>query len=282
MAVYSASERWRCGQWLRAINLDCYFLIASGTFTEHDTGVVRGADDNRRTQMRRPLPLCDMGWIDAELVLVMLAAMMSPTTLTFSVLALVLGDQPRRTGLWFYVGALSATLGVGVIAAFVLGDKAASDTPSQPRTWVAIVDIVAAAVLLGWVLHTLRRPPDRTRVEGMVARMSKVANSPVIAIVGAGAALANPGGFIPLALKDISETDPTTTRYIVEWVLFSLVSLLPLAIALVMLRVDPHLTKRVLQGARDWLVRDARKVAAVIVVLLAASLLRNGIAGLAG
>jgi hypothetical protein len=43
----------------------------------------------------------------------------------------------------------------------------------------------------------------------MVARMSKVASSPAVAIVGAGAVLANPGAFIPLALKSISETDPS-------------------------------------------------------------------------
>ena len=221
-----------------------------------------------------------MGWIDAELVLVALAAMLSPTTLGFSVLALVMGDRPRRTGLWFYVGALTATLAVGVIAAFVIGDIAASDTPSQPKTWVAIVDIVAAIVLAVWMVRVLRRPPDQKRVEGMVAQMSKVASSPVIAIIGAGAALANPGAFIPLALKDISETHPSTTQYIVEWVFFSLVSLLPLALAIVMLFVAPERAERVLQASRDWLLRNARKVAAVIVFLLVASLLRNGIAGL--
>ena len=61
-----------------------------------------------------------MGWIDAELALTALAAMVSPTTVTFSVLVLVLGDRPLRTGLWFYIGALGATLGIGVVAAFVL------------------------------------------------------------------------------------------------------------------------------------------------------------------
>ena len=113
-----------------------------------------------------------------------------------------------------------------------------------------------------------------------MAQMSKVASSPVIAIIGAGAALANPGGFIPLALKDISETNPSTTQYIVDWVFFSLVSLLPLAIAIVMLFVAPARAVRALQASRDWLLRNARKVAAVIVFLLVASLLRNGIAGL--
>ena len=47
-----------------------------------------------------------------------------------------------------------------------------------------------------------------------------------------------------------------------------------------MLFVAQEWAKRVLNAARDWLLRNARKVAAVIVLLLAASLLRNGIAGL--
>jgi hypothetical protein len=221
-----------------------------------------------------------VGWIDAELALVALAAMLSPTTLSFCVLALVLGDRPRRTGLWFYLGALGATLAVGVVAAFVIGNAAASQTPSQPKTWVAVVDIVAAVVLAAWMVRFLRRPRDPKRVEGMVAQMSKIASSPVIAIIGAGAALANPGGFIPLALKDISETNPSATQYIVDWVFFSLVSLLPLAVAIVALFVAPERAGRALHTSRDWLLRNARYIAAVIVFLLVASLLRNGIAGL--
>jgi hypothetical protein len=206
--------------------------------------------------------------------------MMSPTTLTFSVLALVLGDRPRRTGLWFYVGALAATLAIGVIAAFVLGDKAATANPSQPKIWVAIVDVVAAILLTGWAVRALRRPVNQKRMNGMVEQMSKIASSPVIAIIGAGATLANPGGFIPLALKEISETDPSNAEYIVDWVLFSLVSLLPLATALVLLVVAPKLAERVLQATRTWLLNNVRKVAAAIALLLAAVLLRNGIAGL--
>jgi uncharacterized membrane protein len=221
-----------------------------------------------------------VGWIDAELALVAFAAMLSPTTLSFCVLALVLGDRPRRTGLFFYVGALTATLGIGVLAAFVLGDVAASPT-SSPKTWVAIVDIVAAALLFVWVARIARRPIPAEKMDGMIAQMSKIASSPAIAVVGAGAALANPGGFIPIALKDISETNPSAPQYIVQWLFFSLVSLLPLAVAIVMLFIAPEPTRRVLATVRTWLVGNAMKIAAVIVGLLALSLLRNGIAGLA-
>jgi hypothetical protein len=221
-----------------------------------------------------------VGWIDIELALIALAAMLSPTTLTFSVLALVLGDRPRRTGLWFYLGAFTATLAIGVLAAFVLGDIATSDTPSQPKTWVAVVDIVAAVLLLVWVFRAVRKPRDPKRVESMVAQMSKVASSPIVAIAGAGAALANPGGFIPLALKSISERSPSTAEYIVDWLFFTLVSLLPLAAAIVALFVAPNWANRVLVSARDWIIRNGRTLAAAIFVLLALSLLRNGISGL--
>jgi hypothetical protein len=221
-----------------------------------------------------------MGWIDAELALTALAAMLSPTTLTFSVLVLVLGDRPLRTGLWFYAGALGATLGIGVVAAFVLGNAAASHTPSEPKTWVAILDVVLALALLALVVVVLRRPANPQRTAGMIDQMQKVASSPVVAIVGAGAALANPGAFIPIALKDISELDPTAAEYLVNWLFFSLVSLLPLATALLLLLLAPAWTKRALGTVRIWLEHNARNVAAVIVVLLALSLLRNGIAGL--
>ena len=220
-----------------------------------------------------------MGWIDAELALTAVAAMLSPTTLSFSVLALVLGDRPLRTGVWFYLGALGATLAVGVLAAFVLGNKAASTT-SYPKPWVAVIDIAAAVLLVFFAVRFLRRPPDPKRVQSMVDQMSKIASSPWIAIAAAGAVLANPGGFIPLALKEISETNPSTITYIVEWVLFSVVSLLPLAVALILLAVSRDWATRLLGRVRDWLVREARVIAAVIMVLLAAVLLRNGISGL--
>src|SRR5215471_17906838 len=138
-----------------------------------------------------------MGWVDVEIVLVSLAAMLSPTTLTFSVLALVLGDRPLRTGIWFYLGAFGATLGIGVVAAFVLGDVAASHTPSSPKTWVAVLDVVLAAVLFVLALHLLRSPMNPEQEASATERMGKLASSPAIAILAAGATLANPGAFIP-------------------------------------------------------------------------------------
>jgi hypothetical protein len=145
---------------------------------------------------------------------------------------------------------------------------------------VAIIDVVAGVLLLLYVIRALRRPRDPKRTADMVEKMSGLASSPAIAIVAAGATLANPGGFIPLALKDISQLNPSAGEYIVLWLAFALISLLPLLAALVSLVVAREWATTKLRVARTWLEKHARTLAAVIIVLLAAALLRNGIVGL--
>ena len=102
--------------------------------------------------------------VDVELGLTALAAMLSPTTLSFSVFALVLGERPMRTGLWFFFGAFGVTLIIGVVAAFVLGDAAAPSGSSEtPPTAVAIIDLVFGALLLVYVVRALRRRYEEVR-----------------------------------------------------------------------------------------------------------------------
>ena len=111
-----------------------------------------------------------MTYIDIQLALVGLVAMLEPATLGSSVLALVLGDRPLRTGFWFYLGGLGATLAVGVLAAFVLGNAAASRT-STPKTWVSVFGVVAGVLLLVYVVRTAPtagRPGERPRATSSV------------------------------------------------------------------------------------------------------------------
>lgn len=223
-----------------------------------------------------------MSWVYLELALVSLAAMLSPTTLTFSVLALVLAKRPLRTGVWFYLGAFAVTIAIGILAAFVLGDVAAPSANGDRKTWVSVFDLVAGAVLVVYVARTWRVPISEKTTKGMVEKMSSVASSPWIAVFAAGATLANPGGFIPLALKAISELNPSTAGYATLWLVFTLVSLLPLGVATVLLLVSPGRAERLLGASRTWLEGHLRLIASVIILLLALSLLRNGISGLAG
>ena len=55
---------------------------------------------------------------------------------------------------------------------------------------------------------------------------------------------------------------------------------LPLGVALLLLVFTPDRAERILGAARIWIERNARTVAGVLVIALAAALLRNGISGL--
>jgi hypothetical protein len=109
-----------------------------------------------------------MGWIDAELALTAVAAMLSPTTLSFSVLALVLGDRPLRTGVWFYLGALGATLAVGVLAACLLGNKAAGQRsawqPGPGRHRNSCLARGWSGLILSWKNGRLKCGSERTGI----------------------------------------------------------------------------------------------------------------------
>jgi Sap, sulfolipid-1-addressing protein len=244
-------------------------MLPAGPSPVSDDVVVLLATDHR-----------EVGWVDLEFVLVALATMLSPLTLIWSVLALVLSNRPLYTGVWFYLGALFATLAIGIGAAFVLGDGAASRHSSTPKTPVAIFDLIGGILLLLLALRMIRRPPNPKKQEAMVDRMRSVTTSPAIAIVGAGALLANPGVFVPFAIKSISETGPSTAGFILEWTVYALVGLLPLTVAIVMLLVARDRTEQALGIARDWLVLHSDTIAGGIVFLLSLSLLRGGIAGL--
>jgi hypothetical protein len=220
-----------------------------------------------------------MAGADTELALVTLGAMLSPTTVSFSVLALVLAARPLRSGILFYLGALTTTLFIGILGALVLGDAAASRSGGT-KTWVAIVDVALGAFMLSYAVKLMRRPRDPARAERMVEKMRAVVVSSPAAIFFAGATLANAGAFIPIALKDLSQENLTTAEFLASWAVFAVLALLPLAAALILLLVAPDRAGRTLDLARGWLEGHLQVIAGVLVIVVAAALLRNGIAGL--
>ena len=151
--------------------------------------------------------------VDIELALVGLVAMLEPATLVSSFLVLVLGRRPLRTGSLFYLGGLGATLAVGVLAAVVLGNAAAAPE-SSPKTWVSIFNVLAGVGILGYVAWALSHPSDPQKTNENIARMRKLDGAPAASIVLAGAVLANAGIFMVVALKDISQLNPTRLQYI--------------------------------------------------------------------
>jgi Sap, sulfolipid-1-addressing protein len=124
----------------------------------------------------------------------------------------------------------------------------------------------------------MARTPDPAKSEANVERMRKVADAPAITILAAGAVLANAGPFMLIALKNVSELNPSATQYIIDWIVFAVASLLPLGLALAALLVAPGWTRPRLAAIGGWVERHARAIAAGVMFALAISLLRDGIA----
>jgi len=68
------------------------------------------------------------------------------------------------------LGALVTTVAVGVIAAFVIGDGARRTRPVPHKTWVAVIDVMAAVLLAARLVFCLRRPRNPAREEKAVPR----------------------------------------------------------------------------------------------------------------
>ncbi len=154
--------------------------------------------------------------------------------------------------------------------------------PRRRGGGVSAVTLAAALLVLIYSVRLFRRPGASDQMARVSARMSKVSSAPAPAIIAAGAALANPGIFMLLAAKSISQLDPSTAQYLLDWALFAVVALSPLGASLVMLRIAPGFTKPRLVTTRGWVERHARTIVAVVLLGLAASLLRDGISGLKG
>ena len=216
--------------------------------------------------------------VDTELVLVALAAMLSPVTLFLSVLALVVGERPMRTGLWFFLGAFGLTLVVGVIGAFLLGvgriaEAQHAEDVGRDRRRHRRRD---RAVLRGAIPATPSRPEkgcehDRSDEQGGLLAGDRDHRGRRRPRESRRADSAGPEGH----LRDESEHRAVHRR---------VGRLCPRVAAATVdrtgaLAVAPESTQRLLMRTRAWLERNARTIAAVILLLLAAILMRNGIAG---
>ena len=94
--------------------------------------------------------------------------------------------------------------------------------------------------MIVYVVRLLRRPADSDQAARVTERMGKVASAPPPAVIAAGAGAGRPGALMLLAAKSISQLDPSTAQYLVDWTLFVLVILLPFGTALLMLVIAPR------------------------------------------
>lgn len=135
--------------------------------------------------------------------------------------------------------------------------------------------------MLVYVVRLFLQRKDYEQMADVRERMNKVASASALTIIAAGAVLANPGVFMLLAAKGISQLDPTTAQFVIDWALFATVALLALGVTLLLLLLAPVFIQPRLVTARGLVERHSPTILAIVLLGLAVSLLRDGIAGLA-
>lgn len=75
--------------------------------------------------------------------------------------------------------------------------------------------------MLVYVVRLFLQRKDYEQMADVGERMNKVATASALTIIAAGAVLANPGVFMLLAAKGISQLDPTTAQFVIDWALFA-------------------------------------------------------------
>jgi hypothetical protein len=210
-------------------------------------------------------------------------AAISPTALL--VMAVFLGSaNPRRTAVFYVVGAMLMTVAMAVAVLFILratglNQPRQHDPRYGLRLGLGILSLAAAAVI------ARRRPaakdkPEQQQGKGFLARL--------IARPGAGAAFAVgvilfvPSTTFIAAVQVVATARADVAATVVALVIVVLISALIVWLPLIGFLAAPDVTTRTLRRANDWLHAHGRMIGVYALAAGGVILIVNGCLGLAG
>jgi thiol:disulfide interchange protein len=213
----------------------------------------------------------------AEYVLLALASIFWPLLITIVVIVLRT-EHPVRLLAAFLAGGLLATISVGLALVFsfdgsgLLNDNRKSVDPALNIVVGALALIVALVV---WRLDA--RPRDAKPVKKKHGSAEHYLENARLAFLGGLLLNIVPGLFPIIALKDVAEAGYSAPANVVLVVVFYLVMFASVEIPLVSYLVRPETTVRTVQRLNDWLDRNARKVAALVLAAVGLYLVVRGL-----
>lgn len=185
---------------------------------------------------------------------------------------LILGrPNPQRLLLAYLTGALTMSIGAGLVVVFGLG--ASNATAGRNDVVGPGIDLAVGlvALLLFWVLLTDRDRRLRERRESRKAGGPREDRDPWsrrILAAGSlrltfllGVVLSLPGAMYLVALKDIAEADPGAAASVALVIAYNLIMFSLAEIPLVAYAVAPERTRETVSEANAWLGAHARQVA---------------------
>lgn len=195
----------------------------------------------------------------------------------------------RANALAFAFAALVAVSAIGGVAIVVMNAIGAEDPAGEgdPGTWVSIGRLVLGALLLRFALRQWRaRPqpgaPDPEPPGWM--RTVDTLSAPRAAGLGVLLCGVNPKNLILIlaAAATIAQTGASTEDQAAALAVFVVLAMLGVALPIGASLLLGSRAARFLDELREWMVRENTTIIAVIAVLIAAKLIGDAVAGLAG
>jgi len=210
------------------------------------------------------------------------AVAISPLPIVAVVLMLVT-PRARTNGPAFIIGWLSGLAVLGAILLAVASGTDASDD-GQPADWVSVMKLVLGVALLLLAVKQWRGRPQDGEEAPMPKWMGALDGFTAVKSLAAGAVLSsvNPKNLLLAiaAAAAISQTGISGGEQAAAWAVFALVATAGVAVPVVIYFALGERAGPVLGSLKDWMARNNRVMMAVLLLVLGAKLIGDGISGL--
>lgn len=197
------------------------------------------------------------------------------------VILMLATPRGRANGLAFVGGWVVGLAGLGTIVLLVSGGAGASER-GAPADWVGVVKLVLGVLLLALAARRWRGRPRGGEAPEMPAWMRAVDGFTARRSAALGFALAaiNPKNLLLTigAATAIAQTGATAAGQAVALAVFVAIGTLGAGLPVLLHLVRGERARGTLDELRDWMIRHGAAVMAVLLVLIGAMLVGDGIA----
>jgi threonine/homoserine/homoserine lactone efflux protein len=223
-----------------------------------------------------------VGQAIGEMLAMAVAVAVSPIPIIAVVLLLV-GPRGRIRGVAYVIGSATSTAIVGgILVAVGVGSGTSSD--GGPSTATSVLKLVLGIVLLGFAAKQWRGRPLEGEEAVMPSWMGALDGFTPVKALGAGVVLnvLNPKNLLLIVAgaAAVAGAGASGSQEAVAWAVFCVIATIGIATPVVIVFATGDRSAELLDRLKTWMARNNGVIMAVILLLIGAKLLGDGLAGL--
>jgi hypothetical protein len=214
-----------------------------------------------------------------ELLPLALLSAVYPTLIAVLVVALTM-RRPAREMAFFLMGGMLASVSIGCLIVFLMRGSSFTSGSSPPADPIVYFTVGGLSLLAAFVVR--RRPPSKKEKKGDNRITTMLSRSERATVAFAAGFLIDlvPGAWYLVALKDIAESDWSSTQTVVVIVAFCIIQYALIEIPLICFVVAPKRAEEISLRFTNWLGANTRTVGVFVLVFVGCYMILRGILAL--